>query len=459
MLQPIGWVLAAGACAVFLTISAYVGRVDISVEVMVCMAAICIASIKSRDPLVTLYKLFLFADFCVLPLWQLNAQDAIYLPLLPQQNPVVPLWFALNIAGLIVTKLVLDVAGLKVTEADVLRQARARASKTAYLFALLAVTGLALIYAKLGGYNAVVELYRERLENSVTEFDPLNGLGAVQALANTAPLWIFVCLTLRPWRSTIVKVGALLQLFVLGWLSSGVFGNRQGMLLVLIFSFFLYHDLVSPISQRTKRVMAVGVTLVAIVTMPLKFGIDYSNLSKINENFAEKRQLNLTMGPLSFLLFRDLSRFDVQVQALDAVTKPAYALPLGRSFVGAVAAIVPRAVWANRPATFVEEKTAIVKDSESSNSGETTLLFGMPGELLVNFGVSGYILAFAFPPLILILMNRIYATGKRKWIPLKVVLLPLPVLFFLFDSNVLAYYVIRWVVLFALPMAFVLRNA
>jgi len=35
---------------------------------------------------------------------------------------------------------------------------------------------------------------------------------------------------------------------------------------------------------------------------------------------------------------------------------------------------------------------------------------------------------------------------------------PLPFLFFLFDSNVLAYYAIRWIVLFALPMALLLRQ-
>ena len=54
-------------------------------------------------------------------------------------------------------------------------------------------------------------------------------------------------------------------------------------------------------------------------------------------------------------------------------------------------------------------------------------------------------------------MVRISDSRHRKWLPLKIVLMPLPFLFFLFDSNVIAYYVVRWIVLFALPMAFVLR--
>lgn len=50
-------------------------------------------------------------------------------------------------------------------------------------------------------------------------------------------------------------------------------------------------------------------------------------------------------------------------------------------------------------------------------------------------------------------------TGKRarKWLPLRAVLWPLPFLFFLFDSNVLVYYTVRWILLFGVPMAFVLN--
>jgi hypothetical protein len=83
----------------------------------------------------------------------------------------------------------------------------------------------------------------------------------------------------------------------------------------------------------------------------------------------------------------------------------------------------------------------------------------MPGEFLANFGLIGYVFAFCLPAVFLIAVNALGGSRNRKWLPLKIVLMPLPFLFFLFDSNVMAYYAVRWIVLFALPMAFVLRFA
>jgi hypothetical protein len=190
--------------------------------------------------------------------------------------------------------------------------------------------------------------------------------------------------------------------------------------------------------------------------MPLKFGLGYDDVANLSQRFAEQRDLDLSMGPVSAFLFRDLSRFDVQTLAIDAVTQPGYAYPMGRSFVGAVASVVPSALWSDRPDTFALEKSDIVRDLERTALDKTTLLFGMPGEFLVNFGIAGFVLAFVIPALLLVMQNN---TGKRerKWLPLRAVLWPLPFLFFLFDSNVLVYYTVRWILLFGVPMAFVLN--
>ena len=175
-----------------------------------------------------------------------------------------------------------------------------------YFFALASVAAIVFIYVKLGGYANIVELYDERLQSSVTDYDPLGGLGIVQALANTAPLWIFVCLTLRPRCSKLMTTFAFAQLGVLGWLSSGVFGNRQGIIFVYLFAALLYHFLVAPISRRAAKISAVLLAVVALLLMPLKFGVDYSDLGELTERFADQRALELSMGPVSFFLFRDL---------------------------------------------------------------------------------------------------------------------------------------------------------
>jgi hypothetical protein len=417
---------------------------------------LAIAGIRPRNPTVRWFRVFLFFILGVFPLWQLLAGDEIYLRLLPQDSLAVALWYFLSLAGVLVVKLVLDLNANRLGEARFRLEPGIRVNGLAYLFALLSLGALAFIYVKLGGYARIAELYDTRVEQTGTDNDPFRGLGVIQALANTSPLWVFVCLTMRRRRTVLLTVVAFVQLGVLGWLSSGIAGSRQGIVFVLVFALFIHHGFVAPIGPRTIRFAGIGVALVGLLLMPLKFGLGYDDLANLSQRFAEQRDLELSMGPASAFLFRDLSRFDVQVLAIDAVAQPGYTYPMGRSFVGAFASIVPGALWADRPDTFALEKSGIVRDLERTALDKTTLLFGMPGEFLVNFGVLGFVLAFAIPALLLVVQNNA-GTRSRRWLPLRAVLWPLPFLFFLFDSNVMVYYAVRWILLFGVPMAFVLR--
>jgi hypothetical protein len=59
------------------------------------------------------------------------------------------------------------------------------------------------------------------------------------------------------------------------------------------------------------------------------------------------------------------------------------------------------------------------------------------------------------------LIARIQQLGEGagwRWLPVRIVCYPLPFLFLLFDSNVIAYYIVRWIVLFALPLTLLLKE-
>ncbi|WP_175728105.1 hypothetical protein [Burkholderia ambifaria] len=418
---------------------------------------LAIAAIRPRTPTVRWFRIFLFFILGVFPLWQLLAVDEIYLRLLPQDDPAVALWYFLSLAGVLVVKLTLDLNASRLGNAGLPFEPGMRVSSLAYLFALLSLGALAFIYVKLGGYTRIAELYDTRVEQTGTDNDPFRGLGVIQALANTSPLWIFVCLMMRRRRSVVLTAVAFVQLGVLSWLSSGIAGSRQGIVFVLVFALFIHHSFIARIRPRTIRIAGIGVALTGLLLMPLKFGLGYDDIANLSQRFAEQRDLELSMGPVSVFLFRDLSRFDVQALAIDTVTQPTYAYPMGRSFVGAIASIVPSALWSDRPDTFALEKSEIMRDLERTALDKTNLLFGMPGEFLVNFGIAGFVLSFAIPAILLVVQNN---TGirSRRWLPLQAVMWPLPFLFFLFDSNVMVYYTVRWILLFGLPMAFVLRQ-
>lgn len=453
--------LLTGALAVAgLFIAVHLGGADSLTVVLLLLEGASIAFIKADNELLRLWRMFALAYFCVLPAGQLVLQDEIYLPLLSERDPATISWFVLNIVGIWAMNFTFIAMRRRRTALFALPDMPRNVvvSRWAYVFALMALAALLFIYLKLGGYGQIAQLYADRLETSVTENDPLEGLGVVQALANTAPLWVFSCVMLRPWRSRALKAAMFVQLVVLGWLSSGVFGNRQGIVFVLLFASLIYNAFVAPISRRAAKIAAICVAVGGLAMLPMKFGIDYSEIGNISENFADQRLLQLSMGPLSFFLFRDLSRFDVQVKAFDALSKPDFTLAMGRSFAGAAAAIVPKAIWKDKPETFAREKSDIVRGSESNQSDETTLLFGMPGEFLVNFGMFGYLLSFVLAAWMIERIGRAANGSNWTWLPVKVVCYPLPFLYFLFDSNVLAYYIVRWILLFAFPMSVLLRK-
>jgi len=455
-LKALWLAVVAGAVSALALVVLYTARAHTLTIILNGILIALIMSIKPRNPTVRWFRVFLLFFFGVFPLWQLLVGDEIYLKLFPQDSAPVVAWYLLSIAGIALTRIALDINGKALTQWTAPTDTTARAGALAYLFAALSLCALAFMYVKLGGYSHVVQLYNTRVESNGTDYDPFRGLGVIQAFANTSPLWVFVCLTMRKRRNVLFTTIAFVQLGALGWLSAGVAGSRQGIVFVLVFALFIYHGFVKPISARKARTFGIGVALTGILLIPLKLGLGYSDLAKLPQRFAEQRDLEVSMGPLSAFLFRDLSRFDVQAVAINEVEKPAYELAMGRSFVGALASIVPSALWHDKPDTFAQEKSEIVRALERGTMDKTTLLFGMPGEFLINFGLPGFVLSFAIPIWLLVTLNRVGRHSSR-WTALRTVLWPLPFLFFLFDSNVLVYYIVRWVILFGVPMGFALN--
>ncbi|WP_235362744.1 hypothetical protein [Burkholderia sp. A9] len=457
-LWAVGITLMIGLLATVIFAIVYTERAHGFIVVLNCTLLLAIASIRPVNQTVRWFRIFLLFFFGIFPLWQLLAGDEIYLKLLPQDSVAVMLWFFLSIGGVLVVQLMLIARRRELAPWFRVVRPVMRVGGLAYLFACLSLSALAFMYVKLGGYSHIAQLYDTRVESNGTDYDPFRGLGVIQALANTSPLWVFVCLMLRRRRNVLITTIAFVQLGVLGWLSSGVAGSRQGIVFVLVFALFIYHEFVNRINPRKARLFGIAVALTGILLIPLKLGLGYSDLAKLPQRFAEQRGLELSMGPLSSFFFRDLSRFDVQILAIDTVEKPSFELAMGRSFVGAVASVVPSALWGDRPDTFAKEKSDIVRNVERTTMEKTTLLFGMPGEFLVNFGIVGYMLSFVIPAMLLVLHNRIGRKAER-WLPLRAVIWPIPFLFFLFDSNVIVYYVVRWVLLFGLPMAYALQSS
>lgn len=308
------------------------------------------------------------------------------------------------------------------------------------------------MYMSLGGMSSAIELQRERLAVGVTEFDALTGLGPVQAIANTSAVWTYLWLRVCKPDSTILQAIALVSCTIIAYFASALFGNRQGVILSLLFSLMIDHLLVKKISTKIIRGATVAILFAPIALIPLKFNLESTGNSDYTTAFNDARHLDLSAGPISFFLFRDISRFDVQVIAIDQLLA-GFPLAYGRSIAAGLLAPIPSGMLTNKPPSFAAEKSALFASSELTTADTTTLLLGMPGELSVNFGLIAFPLTFGLSVLLIHIAEK-FVYGKRPHlIPIGITLLPLPILVFVFDSNVLSMYIFRWTLLLAAPLS------
>jgi hypothetical protein len=98
------------------------------------------------------------------------------------------------------------------------------------------------------------------------------------------------------------------------------------------------------------------------------------------------------------VILGDLGRADVQAFLLYRSTTPssAYNLAWGRSYLGDLALLIPRQVWADRPPTKVRYGTDALYGNGAFAPGvlEASNVYGLAGEAMLNFGPAGAPICF-----------------------------------------------------------------
>jgi hypothetical protein len=99
--------------------------------------------------------------------------------------------------------------------------------------------------------------------------------------------------------------------------------------------------------------------------------------------------------PLAKVLLQDLGRGDVQALILQRVATGAFEPAGGRTYLAALAKIVPRALWPDRPPNKLLEGSELRFGPGAYNAGYVShYVHGLAGEALINFGPLGVIPAF-----------------------------------------------------------------
>jgi hypothetical protein len=315
----------------------------------------------------------------------------------------------LNAAGLIVYRCVRDRAATR------LRRSQSShwkvAAKRLFLAATIGLTISAivqyLLYARFGGVGGMVDAFTNGAQtmDASDTFDrdnALSGLGWVIMFAECFP--IFAMIAFAVWlKRARVRLGSLaialvlLGFFLVRMLFGGLHGSRSNTLYALFWAAGIIHFWIRPL---TKRLVLIGIGfLFAFMYVYGFYKSMGSDLVAALEEGASATELAESTGrTFKGLVLGDFARADVQAFMVYRLSLPNrdYKLALGRTYVGTIAQLVPRALWPERPPIKRKEGTDLQYGvgSYDPNGWASARVYGIAGEAMLNFGPLAVPLAY-----------------------------------------------------------------
>ncbi len=256
---------------------------------------------------------------------------------------------------------------------------------------VLAVTAAlqAWVYVQHGGMVAYMEAATD-----VRQRNAMQGWGIVFMISESFPILAVMALAVyarrrASWQSWSVLIPALAIAVVLFLLFGGLRGSRANTIWGLFWAAGIVHFCIRPLP---KRLIAAGCAFLMVFMYGYGFfkGAGLSALEATGDAEVAEELSARTGRNLETLLLGDLSRADIQAFLLYRIWRPEsdYEYALGRTYVGAVAILVPRALWPDRPPIKTQEGTEVQygRGTFAPETSESSRVYGLAGEAMLNFG-------------------------------------------------------------------------
>lgn len=306
-----------------------------------------------------------------------------------------------------------------------------RAQRVPLVFGAAAVLTAALqlwAFARFGGLDGYVRAF-ESFDNSFA------GWGWVFTVSESCPLLLFLWWAIathrrgtRPgWPTLLVAIAIFTALLVL---FGGLRGSRSHVVFPLLWAVGLVHAWFRPI-RRT--LIAAGV--VFLLAFMYAYGF-YKSVGRealrAFESTEERAELEeASRRTFKAVVLGDLGRADVQALVLQrsVASDEGCTYAWGRTYWGAAMLSVPRSIWPDRPPTKVQEGTECLygPHSYSADVFQASNVYGLAGEIILNFGVGVVPAGFILYALVVVWIRERAACwaaddARRIFLPLLVVL-------------------------------------
>jgi hypothetical protein len=246
------------------------------------------------------------------------------------------------------------------------------------------------------------------------------GMGWLFVVSESAPIIAMMVYAISAERNPLLRRPAAIAValgvfFVLTMLFGGLRGSRSNTVWAMFWAAGIVHYRIRPLSRRTAMI-GVGCLLVFMYVYGFYKNVTLEEAARVLNGSGERQELEARTGRTTEqLLLADLARSDVQAFELYRLTSALdeYDYGWGRTYLGDIAVLVPESVWPSRPQTKVVEGTNLLFGGNAFRRGTfvASRVYGIVGELMLNFGVLAAPLGFA----ILGLLVRATDQALRRW--------------------------------------------
>jgi hypothetical protein len=257
------------------------------------------------------------------------------------------------------------------------------------------------IYAQQGGIIGYIEEF-SRISEDPESSSGFKGMG-----------WIFM-VSARTW----LVIGLVLfGFFVLQMLFGGLRGSRSNTIWALFWAVGIVHFWIRPLNRRF---VFVGLCFLLVFMYVYGFYKDLGGdtLTAYQAGEIPPERTTKAGRTLDGMLLGDLGRSDVQAFLLYRLSMPQrdYQYAWGGTYLASATLLIPRAFWPDRPPGKVKEGTEAQYGvgSWDEHKWSSSLVYGLAGEAMLNFGPIAVPFAYGIFGLIVGLLQRFLDTLRQE---------------------------------------------
>jgi hypothetical protein len=277
------------------------------------------------------------------------------------------------------------------------------------------------IYAQQGGIIGYIDTFTQALHDPESS-SAFKGMGWIFMLSESFPILGMVYFAVYTGRSKTARTWLVICLVLLGFfvvqmLFGGLRGSRSNTIWALFWAAGIIHFWTRPLNRT---VVFAGVCFLVVFMYLYGF---YKDLGKDSLTAFEAGAIPAeasikTRRTLDVLILGDLGRADVQAFLLYRLSRPDrdYQYAWGETYLASATLLIPRAFWPDRPPGKVKAGTEAQYGvgSWDENTWRSSLVYGLAGETMLNFGPIAVPFAYLIFGVIVGRLQHFFST-LRHW--------------------------------------------